>query len=188
MEKSYDLGQDKRWGYATVLGSIAIHLMIGNLYLWGNITEYVTSYFHYKGDANATPENAVIIIPLSFTVQSFFNPLSAYLQKRYNPRIILTAGAVVCLGGLACAASVNSWRWFVFFQACVFPAGVGILYWTPIMCGWEWFPKRRGAVSGLIVGGFGFGAFIYGFVTTGIVNPDNVQKVVERDGKKIYYP
>jgi hypothetical protein len=55
-------------GYLCVLGGVLAHLMIGNLYLWGNITEYVVSYFHYLGDTRATPQNAVIIIPLSFTI------------------------------------------------------------------------------------------------------------------------
>ena len=41
------------------------------------------------------------------------------------------------------------------------------------MCGWEWFPDNKGLVSGLVVGGYGFGAFIFGFVSTHIANPDN---------------
>lgn len=46
-------------------------------------------------------------------------------------------------------------------------------YWTPILCGYEWYPKRKGMVSGIIIGAFGFGAFIFGFLTTHIVNPNN---------------
>ena len=45
--------QDRRNGILTVVGSIFIHLMIGNLYLWGNIEPYVISYFHRKGDTSA---------------------------------------------------------------------------------------------------------------------------------------
>jgi len=56
----------------------------------------------------------------------------------------------------------------------MFPAGIGMVYWTPIMCGWEWFPENKGLISGLVVAGFGFGAFIFGFISTGIVNPNNV--------------
>ena len=61
------------------------------------------------------------------------------------------------------------------------------MYWTPIMCGWEWFPDNKGTVSGLIIGGFGFGAFIYGFVSTAIVNPDDASKVPNDEGIE-YYP
>lgn len=41
----------------------------------------------------------------------------------------------------------------------------------PIQCGWEWFPEKKGLVTGLIVGGFGFGAFLFGFLSTALVNP-----------------
>jgi hypothetical protein len=43
------------WGYMSIVGGILIELVIGNLYLWGNITEYLVSYYHYKGDEKATP-------------------------------------------------------------------------------------------------------------------------------------
>jgi len=35
-------------------------------------------------------------------------------------------------------------------------------------------------VSGIIIGGFGFGAMLFDFVSTAIVNPENVEEVDER--------
>ena len=93
----------------------------------------------------------------------------------------------MALGALLAASFCKSWRVFVFFQGALFPIGVGILYWAPIICAWEWFPDRKGMVCGLIAGGFGFGAFIYGFISTAIVNPDDVDKVANDQGIK-YYP
>jgi hypothetical protein len=43
------------WGYMSIFGGVLVQLVIGNLNLWGNITEYVTSYFHYKGIEDAVP-------------------------------------------------------------------------------------------------------------------------------------
>ena len=56
-----------------------------------------------------------------------------------------------------------------------FPIGIGMMYWTPLICAWEYFPDRKGLISGLIIGAFGFGAFIFGFISTAIVNPENYQ-------------
>ena len=56
------------WGYATVITGICVHLFCGNMYLWGNVSGYVVSYFHFEGDSNATLSVAVIVLPLSFTV------------------------------------------------------------------------------------------------------------------------
>ena len=66
-------------GWLSILGGVAMHLMLGNLYLWGNISGYVVAYFHYLGDTNATVSNAVIVIPLSKFIQSVLNPVGAFL-------------------------------------------------------------------------------------------------------------
>ena len=69
-------------------------------------------------------------------------------------------------------ASISKTLWqFVFCWGVFFPAGTGLVFYTPIVCGWEWFPDNKGLVSGLIAGGYGFGAFIFGFLTTRIANP-----------------
>ena len=50
------------------------------------------------------------------------------------------------------------------------------------MCGWEWFPNNKGLVSGLVVAGYGFGAFIFGFITTHIANPNDFKPEIPDDG------
>ena len=66
--------------------------------------------------------------------------------------------------------------------------GIGLLYWTPIICGWEWFPERKGLISGLIIGAFGFGALIFGFITTRIVNPENAGVFEDKSNNEQYIP
>ena len=63
-----DESPSKMMGVLTVIGGILVHLMIGNLYLWGNILPYVISYFHWEGDPKAISNNGLIIIPLSFAI------------------------------------------------------------------------------------------------------------------------
>lgn len=43
----------------------------------------------------------------------------------------------------------------------------------PLMCGWDHFPERRGMVSGIIIGGFGFASFFFDMISTSIVNPED---------------
>ena len=64
---------------------------------------------------------------------------------------------------------------FVFFYSFLFPLGIGLCYWPPIICSWEWFPQRKGLMTGLFVGAFGFGAFFFGFLARAIANPDNLK-------------
>ena len=46
-------------------------------------------------------------------------------------------------------------------------------YMVPIHHCWLWWPKSPGLVSGIILGGFGFGALIFDNVFTHIINPNN---------------
>ena len=50
-------------------------------------------------------------------------------------------------------------------------------YMVPMQHGWLWFPDRPGLITGIIIGGFGLGAFVFNFVCTGLVNPDNEKPV-----------
>ena len=95
------------------------------------------------------------------------------MQKRVNVKIIMASGSAIMIISIYIASLMTSWWGFVFWYCVMFPIGIGMVYWTPIMCGWEWFPENKGLISGLVVAGFGFGAFIFGFISTGIVNPDN---------------
>ena len=70
---------------------------------------------------------------------------------------------------------MKTWWTFFIFYGMLFPIGIGMVYWTPIICAWEWFPERKGLISGLIIGAFGFGAFLFGFYSTSIANPENAK-------------
>ena len=45
---------------------------------------------------------------------------------------------------------------------------------APVFAAWLHFPDRKGFVSGVIMSGFGFGVFIYNFVSQAIANPGNL--------------
>ena len=47
----------------------------------------------------------------------------------------------------------------------------------PLACCWEWFPEKTGIVSGILFCAFGFSTFLFGFLATFLVNPDNVKPV-----------
>ena len=51
----------------------------------------------------------------------------------------------------------------------------GLTYMVPMEHGWRWFPEKPGLVSGIIIGGFGIGTFVFGIVCNSIVNPDNLE-------------
>jgi len=154
-----------------------MHLFIGNLYLWGSIEGYIVSYFHYGIDGNAPDKNATMsaagmILPFSLLAIMSTMPVGAFLLKRpTDPKLIMTGGSILMIVSIIIASYMSSWWGFILFYSFLFPFGVGIVYWPPIICAWEWFPNRKGLISGLVIGAFGFGAFMFGFITTAICNP-----------------
>ena len=56
----------------------------------------------------------------------------------------------------------------------------GLTYMVPMQHGWLWFPERPGLISGIIIGGFGIGTFVFSLVCKAIVNPGNAEPT---DGK-----
>lgn len=79
------------------------------------------------------------------------------------------------LGSIYMAMMAETWQTFQLFYGVFLSFGIGLIYWPPVICAWEWFPNNKGRVSGLVLGAFGFGAFIFNFITTGLVNPDNLK-------------
>jgi len=144
------------------------------MYLWGNFGPYVVSYYHNLGDANANKKTAVAVIPTCISILAIFNPVGVWLMKKMPIRLILTIGCLCMLGSIYLASFMKSWWVFYIIYAYGFSTGIGLVYSIPVVLGWEWFPKRKGLISGLIIGAYGFGAFIFSFVTTALVNPDNL--------------
>ena len=170
-------------GYLTVFGGVCLHLVCGNLYLWGNISNYAVSYYHFLGDENATLTVATGVLPIGFTLLAFMFPFGAWMMKKTNPKFVIALGATIMLSAILIASYIKSWWGFVICYGAMFPLGIGIVYWTPIICAWEWFPERKGLVGGLIISAFGFGAFFFGFYSTWIVNPEDA-KTAHMSGTK----
>ena len=134
------------------------------------------SYYHnIEHDGAVTPEMVSLVLTLSIFSQSLTSYLGAWLQKRMDPKYILMIGSAIMLSAMLAASYCTSWWPFVFCYTFLYPVGIGIVYWVPIVCGWEWFPEKRGAVAGAVVAGYGLGAFFFGFLTTAIANPDNLR-------------
>jgi MFS family permease len=144
------------------------------------------SYYHNKGDPYATYENAIIVLPLATTLKYAISPIGAKLQKKLNPKIIFLIGLTMAFGGITLAANAPTFITFVIFYGVVFPAGGGLMYYVPMLCALEWFPSRKGVIVGVTLGAYGFAAFIFGFYTQSIVNPDN-QAMIKDEFQVGYY-
>jgi MFS transporter, OFA family, oxalate/formate antiporter len=174
--------------WLVILGGVAIHLYNGCFFLWGNIAPYVLSYFyHYGGEAgkHLSQADAVLVIPIMATTWMPMNPIIAYLQP--NPKLCIAIGACMAVLGASLTTQVETFGQFLFTFAFLSASGIGFCYFPPLQCGWEWEPDRKGLVTGIIIGAFGLGAFVFSILAVSICNPDNASPtIITAEGTKFY--
>lgn len=56
----------------------------------------------------------------------------------------------------------------------------------PLILSWEYFPNHKGLITGLVIGSFGFGSFVFGFVWLALVNPDGISPQKDVAGGKVF--
>ena len=66
--------------------------------------------------------------------------------------------------------------------------GCGMCYMVALICGWEHLPSKRGLVTGLCLGGYGFGTFIFAQVSTALVNPEKLEPVNDPSQNLNFFP
>jgi MFS transporter, OFA family, oxalate/formate antiporter len=82
----------------------------------------------------------------------------------------MLGGAISISGIYASTYSHNMWL-FVALYGGLSGFGCSINYMIPLVCSWEYFPNKRGLVTGIIVGSYGLGSFIFTQISTHIANP-----------------
>ncbi|KAK3095100.1 hypothetical protein FSP39_010342 [Pinctada imbricata] len=68
----------------------------------------------------------------------------------------------------------------------LFGLGVGVAYAVPMDCAMRWLPDKKGLINGIVVAGFGSGAFIFDQIQTAYLNPDNLVTDIEVDNSKYF--
>jgi OFA family oxalate/formate antiporter-like MFS transporter len=145
-----------RWAVA-LAGTITM-VCLGTVYSWSLFTQPLIASF---GWTNTTTTWA-------FALSIFFLGVGAIIggrwQDRSGPRPVAVTGALLwgignVLAGLG-TARIGAW-WIYVTYGLIGGIGLGLGYITPVAAVTKWFPDRRGLASGMVVMGFGLGAFFY---------------------------
>ena len=146
-----------RWAIAWA--GVLVMILAGTVYAWSNFTQPLIASFGWS----STPTSLV------FGVAIFFLGIGAVIggrwQDKVGPRTVTITGIVLWgIGNLLAAVGPHDvWYWDVTYGV-IGGFGNGMAYITPVATVTKWFPDKRGLASGMVVMGFGLGAFIYGFV------------------------
>ena len=174
-------------GIKCIIGGFWLELFLGCWFLYGNIQVYVTSYLN-KQHPGVSLTDTLIVGPLNVISQAIANPIGTYLLQWFSPRTVLTIGWGTALSGVILSSYMTEALPFSLLYGLTYGVGIGIAYLTPLIWGWEHFPNRKGMVSGFIISGFGLGAFLFGYISLAIANPENESPELEVAGGKIFHP
>src|SRR5580698_2706445 len=150
-----------RWAIAWA--GVLVMILAGTVYAWSNFTQPVIASFGWSSTQAS----------LVFGLAIFFIGIGAVVggrwQDKVGPRNVTITGIVLWgIGNLLAAVGPHDVWWWDVTYGVIGGFGNGMAYITPVATVTKWFPDKRGLASGMVVMGFGLGAFIYGFVLKAI--------------------
>lgn len=145
----------KSWTIA-IIGTL-IHLFLGSVYAW---SAFQTPIMNQTGWNNmqTTMAFSLTILTLGLTASWAGGKI-----KQYTPqRMVMVGGVLFALGYIAASFAFemkNLWLCYLSF-GILGGMGLGLAYVTPVSVVSSWFLKRQGLATGIVVMGFGLGAFV----------------------------
>ena len=70
--------------YLSLIGGFLIHIVIGTVYVTGNISIYIASYLQHKGH-NVTLNDVSILLPLQISGTTISILIGSYLSVKISP-------------------------------------------------------------------------------------------------------
>lgn len=146
-----------RWGL--VAAALLLQFSIGAVYAWSVFAKALAAAGPFK---LSKPEAA---LPFTVTIGVLFvgTYIGGRIQDKRGPRVVALAGGVIYALGILLASTVSSRDGLftlVLGYGVISGFGLGLAYIVPIAMLQKWFPDKRGLITGLAVGGFGFGAVL----------------------------
>ena len=101
--------------------------------------------------------------------------LSGHLEERIGVRMTVLLGSTFMSSGVFLTYFTIQHSLFAttITYGLMFGFGTALAYAPPMAVAMKWFPRKKGLVNGIIVGGFGMGAFVFNTVQTTFLNPWN---------------
>ncbi|KAK7104941.1 hypothetical protein V1264_019578 [Littorina saxatilis] len=176
-------------GLVTVTCCVVFQLTLGFTYTSANLMPYLTSYLrNVTGESEVDYSQTLWVDQSGFILSSLATPCLGVVEKRMSNRLF------IAIGWLFYTASFvgNYWAVQRSFLATVMVYGVlqgvaiAVIFPAAVKLSLSWFPHSMGLVSGVVMAGFGGGAFIWNQIVTNWINPDNLQPD-EEIGENLYF-
>ncbi|EAS03513.1 MFS transporter (macronuclear) [Tetrahymena thermophila SB210] len=173
-------------GWITLFSGFCLHFVLGTFYLWGSISTYTASYLQQNGQ-NYNAETVGAVFPFTYLSLNLGTPIGVYFASKigFNPFIFI-GSILIGICTIVSSYVIDIFPLFVLFYGVLFGFISGLLYMLPFNSCYLYMPHRKGLVSGVIVGGFGFGSTAFIWLIYSIVNPHNAKATDLINGAKYF--
>ncbi|MFW5468764.1 OFA family MFS transporter [Knoellia sp. CPCC 206435] len=160
-------GTGNRW--LVLAGGVLVQLAIGAVYAWSTFSKAI------QAEPSALELSKVqSTIPFTVAIGMIFIGafLGGRIQDRRGPRVVALVGVTIYSIGIMLASLARDAGdlWLLTLGYGILGGfGLGLAYIVPIAMLQKWFPDKRGLITGIAVGGFGFGAVITSPVAQGMI-------------------
>ncbi len=141
-----------------VLLCTILQLCFGTVYAWSFFQTMLVRQLEWTNTETAVAF-AVTIFSLGIAAA-----WAGMVLPRLGPRKLALAGSILfSLGYLVAALALerDNLLLFYFGYGVIGGAGIGFGYVTPVATAAKWFPDKKGLATGIVVMGFGVGAFLF---------------------------
>lgn len=156
-----------RW--IILAGGLLVQLALGAVYAWSTFARALQS----EQSFGLSPVLAAIPFEAAIGMIFVGASLGGRIQDKRGPRLVgLVGGAIYGLGIMLAsfARSADDLWLLVLGYGIIGGFGLGLAYIVPIALLQKWFPDKRGLITGIAVGGFGFGAVITSPVARALIS------------------
>ena len=150
-----------RW--AVAFAGVLVMIIAGTAYAWSNFTQPLIAAFGW------TSTQTSLVFGIAIFAIGIGAVVGGRWQDRVSPRTVTVTGIVLWgIGNVLATVGPHTALWFDITYGAIGGFGNGMAYITPVAAVTKWFPDKRGLASGMVVMGFGLGAFFYGFILKAI--------------------
>ena len=135
----------------------ALQLCLGTVYAWSYFQKPLMEGYHWS--------NAQVswVFSLAICFLGLAAALGGMSLERFGPRRLAVLGGILFGSGNLLAALALHLRSLPLLYAgfgIIGGSGLGLCYVTPVATAAKWFPDKKGLITGMVVMGFGLGAFL----------------------------
>jgi MFS transporter, OFA family, oxalate/formate antiporter len=134
---------------------VLIQACLGGVYAWSAFVPFLTA------DDGLSMSRAQFVFGLAILTFTVAMVAAGQLLTRWGPRRVALLGALFfSVGHMITAGAGRHFPWLIGGYGLSVGIGIGFGYVAALTSGVQWFPQRKGMVTGVAVAGFGLGGLL----------------------------